>query len=374
MKILIVTPLFPPEIGGPATYSACLLKELPKLGIETIILPFSQVGHYPKFIKQFVFILKIIKLGKSVDLIYAQDPVSVGFLAALASKFLRKPLLLKVVGDYAWEQGVQRTSLNLLLDEYLETEKLPWLVRVLKKVEIYVASTAVEIVVPSQYLKTVVSKWGIDPNKITVVYNAFEGVESVEEKEMSKARLRLNNPFIISAGRLVPWKGFSVLIEAMKELKSSFPNLRLFIAGDGPDRHLLEKEVVVLGLVDQVRFLGKLSRFELFAYLKNAEAFVLNTGYEGLSHQLLEVMFLGTPLVTTRVGGNPEVVTKEDEGILVPYNDKSALVEAIERVLIDKSLQQKLGAAGQARVAFFTEERMIDGIVAVIKKYENSQL
>ncbi len=85
MKILIATGIYPPDIGGPATYSKLLKDELPGRGIDVQVLSFGQVRHLPKIIRHFSYLLKILKLGRGVDVIYAQDPVSVGFPALTGS-------------------------------------------------------------------------------------------------------------------------------------------------------------------------------------------------------------------------------------------------------------------------------------------------
>ena len=102
MKILIATGLYPPQIGGPATYSKLLKDELPKHGIDTEILPFREVRKWPKIVRHFIYFLKVLQKGRNVDVVFAQDPVSVGLPAMLASKILGKIFLLKIVGDYAW--------------------------------------------------------------------------------------------------------------------------------------------------------------------------------------------------------------------------------------------------------------------------------
>lgn len=371
MKVLIVTPLYPPEIGGPATYTAALMARLPACGFSLTLLPFSRVRSYPKFLGRLIFTYQIWQAGKKVDLIYAQDPVSVGFPVFLAARLLRKKFILRVPGDHAWEQGIQRTSLKLLLDDYLLATNLPWLVKILKKAQTKVATEAVGIVVPSLYLKEVVKAWGIPEEKITVVYNSFEKVESAEDKGMAKDRLGLKEPMLVSSGRLVPWKGFGTVIRVFKTLRPKYPGLKLYICGDGPDRNRLEREVAALGLVGEVRFLGQLSRFELFAYIRNATVFVLNTGYEGLSHQLLEVMSLGVPIVTTKIGGNPELIDDKKSGLLVPYNDEGALEKAVATLLGSESQRQKLKEAAIKKAASFTEDKMINDTAKFIRLYEN---
>src|SRR3989344_6965870 len=100
-KVLIATPLYPPEIGGPATYASVLEKELPKRGIEVEVLAFREVRSLPKIVRHGAYFLRCIAKGRDCDIIFAQDPVSVGLPALLASKFMRKRFIVKIVGDYA---------------------------------------------------------------------------------------------------------------------------------------------------------------------------------------------------------------------------------------------------------------------------------
>ncbi len=102
MRILIATGIFPPDIGGPATYSKLLFDELPKRGFEVDVLSFGEVRKFPKIVRHFIYFLKVLSLGRKSDIIFVQDPVSVGLPVCIASKILRKKFALKIVGDYAW--------------------------------------------------------------------------------------------------------------------------------------------------------------------------------------------------------------------------------------------------------------------------------
>jgi glycosyltransferase involved in cell wall biosynthesis len=108
MRILVATGIYPPQIGGPATYSKLLYDELPKRGFQVDIVNFGDFISKPKIIRHILFFIELLKKGQGVDVVYAQDPVSVGLPALIASQILQKKFVLKIVGDYAWEQGVQR--------------------------------------------------------------------------------------------------------------------------------------------------------------------------------------------------------------------------------------------------------------------------
>src|SRR3989344_9417544 len=166
-NILICAGIYPPDGGGPATYSKLLFDELPKRGAGADVLNFGKVRHLPKIIRHIAYLFKALKMGKRADVIYAQDPVSVGLPAMLAAQLLRKKFILKIVGDYAWEQGVQRFEVKEILDDFLN-KKYGINVEVLRKIEKFVANHTEKIIVPSEYLKKVVSAWGVNPNKIKV--------------------------------------------------------------------------------------------------------------------------------------------------------------------------------------------------------------
>lgn len=339
MKLLIATGLYPPDIGGPATYSKILEEELPKHDIEVEVLSFGSVRKLPKVIRHIVYFFKVLKLGRTADVIFAQDPISVGLPAMLAAKILRKKFILKIVGDYAWEQGVQRFGVEELLDIFLLKKDYPWQVKLLRWMEKLVAEEADKIITPSEYLKTVVIKWGVDVKKISVVYNAVEfgAVDPIKHD---------GERWIVSVGRLVPWKGFNTLIEIMPSLchsretcpraasGSGDPEIKLKIIGSGPDFEKLKLQVISYKLQDSVELLGGLLHNETLSYIKSADVFILNSGYEGLSHVILEALSFGVPVLASNVGGNPELLSKKN---LFTYRDKKEILEKINRVLEDKN-------------------------------------
>ena len=247
-----------------------------------------------------------------------------------------------------------------MLDDFVsEYAKYPWQVRLLKRIQARVARNADVVIVPSAYLKNIVARWGVSDEKIRVVYNAFNPVSVPESKEALRVKLGLKGATILSAGRLVPWKGFAVLIDSMAEIRTYIPDARLVIVGDGPEKHILKEKIEKLNLEDSVALAGKMPHDKLLALLKASDLFVLNTGYEGFSHQILEAMALGTPVVTTHAGGNGEIITSGGNGLLVPYNDEGTLVNAIVKLLREEGLSHELAAKAMETARSFSEERMI---------------
>ncbi|MEK9175389.1 MAG: glycosyltransferase family 4 protein [Patescibacteria group bacterium] len=368
IKILIATPLYPPDIGGPATYSKKLVEELPKHDIDVDILSFGEVKHLPKIIRHIVYFFYVLRRGKNIDIIYAQDPVSVGLPSALASFFLRKKFLLKIVGDYAWEQGMQRFGVEDLLDEFL-AKKYNFRVETLRTIERFVARRAVRIVVPSEYLKTVVVRLGIDAQKVTVIYNDVALPKMIMTHDDARSQLgwKPNEVVFVSIGRLVPWKGFVVLIKSMKNILAQYPHAKLFIIGNGPQYGYLRDTIYAAGLENNVYLLGVLTHDAVIKYLVAADVFLLNTGYEGFSHQLLEAFAVGTPTITTDAGGNREIVKENGNALVADYNYQKAWVDMMLSVCADKDLRKRLSTESRLNVAKYQQNRMIEKTASFLK-------
>lgn len=367
MKLLIATGLSLPDMGGPATYTAFLEKHLPQHDITSCVVSFRDVRKYPRGIRHLVYTFRLIKCVRGCAVIYALDTVSVGIPAFFASVLTHTPLLLRVPGDYAWEQGQQRFGVTETLDEYLVAKKRSLMVRALSWLQYRVAQHALHIIVPSDYMKNVVASWGIDSQKITRIYSALKVIDAVETKEHLRAELGYRGCVLVTAARLVPWKGVRALIAVVAQLRVSGMDVSLEIIGDGSERSALEAYAHEQGVVSFVRFRGVLKREEMARCIKAGDIFVLNTSYEGLSHQLLEVMHLGTPIVTTPVGGNVELITDHVDGILVPFNDEHRLMDAVRELAADSELTTALVVHAQTRSAYFHEDRVIRKFVECIQ-------
>lgn len=347
MRVLLATPLYPPDPGGPATYAKLLEEGFPKLGVGVTLVKFGDVRHLPKLVKNIAYFFRIVRAGKRADVILVLDPVSTGLPAALAAFVLRKPLVLKVVGDYAWEQGRQRFGVTATLDEFVRLRKLPFNVRVLQGIETWVARRARVVIVPSEYLKGVVSAWGIAPEKIVVVYNAVSRADGGKVPEAVSALPRLR---MVMVARLVPWKHIDNVIEAVATVDAS-----LIVVGEGPEEERL-KALASEKLTHYV-FTGLLTPQGTQAVMRESDILVLNSSYEGMSHVLIEGLMAGIPIVATDAGGNREVL--EDTGLLVPVGDTDALRKALACLAEDEGLRKELGTKARERAEAFSVPAML---------------
>ena len=355
MRVLIATPLYPPEPGGPATYSKLLEDGLPALGIEVVLVKFAEVRHRSKIFRHTAYFWRVLRAAKGADLIYALDPVSVGLPSLLASWISRKPLIVKIVGDYAWEQGRQRFSVAATLDEFVRQRWISPPLYLYRWIQMIVARSAARIIVPSHYLESIVALWGVHRSDIQVIWNAIH----LEPPSAPPQKVReLPKPIVVSVGRLVPWKGFFELIAAMQLIAQDGVAASLAIVGDGPDRAFLEKEAAER-LKSSVVFTGGISHEQTLATIASSDIFVLDSLYEGLSHTLIEALTLGVPVVVSDIGGNTEIVRHQDNGLVVSPEDPRALADALGQLIKDPSLRARLAAAAKASSKDFAVETML---------------
>ncbi len=375
-KILIATGIYPPDIGGPATYSETLYNELPKYGYKVKVVTYSdnlnkedniyKISRGSNILVRYIkYFLAVWNLANWADAIYIQGPVSEGLPSWLACKLKSKKYYLKIVGDYAWEQGRQRYGVEDMLDDF-QNKKYNNSVERMRKIQRKVAREADKIITPSNYLKSVIKKWEINDEKIRVIYNSVKNIDDINKKEEIRNELSTKGDVIISVGRLVPWKGFDILISIMPELLKVNSNFKLLIAGEGPERNNLELKIKKLELDKSVKLIGSLEQKELWKYMRASDMFVLNTGYEGLPHIIIEAMQLELPVITTRVGGNGEVVFDNENGLLVEYNNKKEIKEAIINLWKNEDKRIELARRAKEGLGKFGKQEMINNLIDVI--------
>ena len=201
---------------------------------------------------------------------------------------------------------------------------------------------------------------GIPARKVTTIGNGVD-TRRFDGRDREDARRTLRIPdggiAIGTVGRLDPVKDQLGLVRAFARLAGD-PRTLLLIAGDGPCRRELEAAVAALGLTGRVRLLGE--RADVPRVLAGLDVFALSSLGEGISNTILEAMATGLPVVATRVGGNPELVTDGTTGLLVPPSSPEALAGALRRYLDAPTLAMGHGRAGRARVeAEFSLDRMV---------------
>ncbi|HMB23636.1 MAG TPA: glycosyltransferase family 4 protein, partial [Anaerolineales bacterium] len=153
-----------------------------------------------------------------------------------------------------------------------------------------------------------------------------------------------------AVGRLVPVKGYDVLIAAMQKIAGQVPQLVCLIIGEGESREELAEQIRAAGLEERIRLVGYYARQDAMSILKSSDIFVMPSRYEGTPIALLEAAALARPILASCTGGIPELVTHEEHALLVPPGDSDSLAQGLARLAQDRAYAQTLGQKAQQRI------------------------
>ncbi|MDO8656037.1 MAG: glycosyltransferase family 4 protein, partial [Nanoarchaeota archaeon] len=251
------------------------------------------------------------------------------------------------------------------VDEF-QKKKYSFIVEVFKAMERFSVRHADVVITPSDYFNRLVKGWfsggggesvNTDKrtNKVITIYNGIDLNETFEKLP------KYNEKTIISAGRLVPGKGFDLLIRIMKDM----PEWKLHIVGEGPDEETLMRLAKDNSVESRVLFLGKLPRLELFSEIYRSHVFALLSESESFSFQIVEAMFVGTPVIATRVGAIPELIENGKDGILINRADSVNFRDEAERLVNDSYYATRISQNARLKVEHFSINNTVDQLYRI---------
>ncbi len=370
MRLCVVSGTFHPEPGGPPTFLYRLLPELVRRGHEIEVVTYGESDaptdypypvtrisrRQPIPLRLFHFTRAVLRAGRRASAFFVSD---YGLPVAVVNLILRRPILIKNVGDFAWEFSTRHKWIpaGQTIDEF-QTAPLSPRVNLLRAVQRWHTGAADTLIAPSRYSAGLVIRWGIPESKVRVIYNALDPVDDLPTRDSVRRELNVDSPLIVTVARLAPWKGVAGVIRALAQVQREFPSARLIVVGDGPERSALEREAASLG--DAVLFVGTQPPDRVRLYLRAADVFVLFSTYEGLPHTVIEAMQVGAPVIVSDAGGNIEVVTHGESGWVVPKDDETALAISIIEVLRDPVLAASRAQAASVMLNRFSWPRLVD--------------
>ncbi|MFC1700724.1 glycosyltransferase family 4 protein [Patescibacteria group bacterium] len=373
-KILILTGIFPPDIGGPIAQIAPLTNELIKNGYEVNILTYGEEDNdsynfnikkisNKKLFKNLIYLLNGLSLAFRSDIIYSWDLYSAGLTGLAIKKLLGRKVINRFAGDSAWEKAASKKMIGnddvLVFQDKKYSKKIEFWKNRRKRI----LMNSDKVIVVSNFLKKIAIKIGVPEEKIKVIYNSVDVIDVNRADNSSKCK----EIILLTAARLMPWKGVDMLIEIMPDLISKYNKIKLVIVGDGPELRKLRFLVEELKLENYIIFKGKITRLELIDNMNMADLFLLNTNYEGMSHTILEAMKVGVPVITTNIGGNPEIIIDKQTGLLLNYRDMEQWILAISMILDDPDLVKKFVNNAKDSLKKFNWKNLIKETIDVFK-------
>jgi len=349
-KVLLVTDIFPPLIGGPATFIDRLAHSLAERSHRVTVVCSSRHRRDPSdstrpFTVRRVSFESRERYEIAVRLRLAAEMARhrLIFVNGLeryvteVNRLLRRRYVLKIVGDMVWETARNRGLTHLSIDDFQTDPRTQAQFAAEIQVRNRWVRAARQIVVPSEYLRRLVEQWGIAGQPIAVIRNGTSLVSlAAPSRRSGTERLR-----VLFVGRLTNWKGVETLLLAAREV----PDVDLEIIGDGPAWPQIVELGAQLGLGDRVAFRGRLSAGEVRTSMTRAHVLVLTSLYEGLSHTVLEAFASGLPCIVSDRGGNEEVVGHAKNGLVVPAQHVDRLAQALRRLAADEGFRHTLAAA-----------------------------
>ena len=348
MKILITVGIFPPDIGGPASFVPKIAELYSNSGHDVTVVCLTDRKQTDNLNFKVVRILRnqnllirwiktvsqIIRQGYNADLFFVNGLPMESYIANI---FTRKKLIRKIVGDWAWERGMNKKIINESFDEF-QNNKHNLHLEIAKFSRGWTATKADLIITPSNHLKNVVKGWGVKENRIKVIYNGTKLKNKPDPIDDQP-----NDYFkFITVGRLAPWKNIDIIIEALSDYKKANQNFIFYIVGSGPEEIKLKKLVNDLDLENFVTFTGQLQKDDLNYYLQKSDIYIQASSYEGLPHVILEAMSHNLSIISTPIGGTNEVIQDGKNGWVWELENnfkpnKNNLIEILNNLKLNSS-------------------------------------
>ena len=348
MKILITVGIFPPDIGGPASFVPKIAELYSNSGHDITVVCLTDRKQTDNLNFKVVRILRnqnllirwiktvsqIIRQGYNADLFFVNGLPMESYIANI---FTRKKLIRKIVGDWAWERGMNKKIINESFDEF-QNNKHNLHLEIAKFSRGWTATKADLIITPSNHLKNVVKGWGVKENRIKVIYNGTKLKNKPDPIDDQP-----NDYFkFITVGRLAPWKNIDIIIEALSDYKKANQNFIFYIVGSGPEEIKLKKLVNILDLENFVTFTGQLQKDDLNYYLQKSDIYIQASSYEGLPHVILEAMSHNLSIISTPIGGTNEVIQDGKNGWVWELENnfkpnKNNLIEILNNLKLNSS-------------------------------------
>ena len=367
MRVLITSPIFPPDLGGPSVYVPSFGRFLVERGHEVKVIAFcsdpAPSGHpfevesiargsLPlRYLKAFWCVLR---QAKNFDVIYVQEHLA--FLHVLAAKLRGVPCVIRIMVDGSWEISHRKGWCG---DDDIVTfqgKRYGWKVSLVQKLQRTWWGWAEQIITCSDFLRGIlVNTYGVAGEKVQTIFNAYHGPDPgsvTETKEEAREALGIakDRRYLLTICRLMVWKQVDRIIQCLRDLPD---DVELLVCGDGPELETWQALARALGLEERVHFRGNVAHELVPLHIRAADVFVLYSRYEGLSHTLIEVQTLGTAAVASSVCGNPEVIADGETGRLVPPGEPEQLTATLAKLLGDTARREALAEAGKAAAGRF---------------------
>ena len=363
MRVIVVSGIWPPDVGGPASHAPEVAAFLRSRGhsVEAVVTADAEPAPeaYPvRWLSRKVLpgvrhaegVRVIAERARRADVVYTTGMFGRSSLGTLAAG---TPIVVKLTADPAYERARRWRLVRGSLEEFQRSPPLSTLP--LRLARDFDARRAAHVVTPSAYLRELALGWGVPPERTTVLPNPAPPVGELRRREEVRREFAFDGPTLVFAGRLTAQKSLDVGIEAARRA-----GVALAIAGNGPDRAALEQ-------LGHARFLGPLPRERVLELFRAGDAALLSSSWENFPHSVVEALAVGTPVIATRTGGVAEVVRDGENGLVVEPGDADDLAAAVRRYFSEDGLADALRSRAAASVEAYAPDAVYGRLERILR-------
>ncbi len=371
VRVLVVSGIWPPDVGGPASHAPEVADFLRGRGHEVEVVTTADAPPAPRpypvravprsyrvGVRHYRAAALIHHRARENDVVYTTGMFG---RSAVGARAARTPYVVKLTADPAFERARRRGMVAGDVDDF-QRRRGDLAIRALRRARDWELRGAAHVFTPSEYLGRLAVGWGVSPERVSVLPNPAPALPELRPREELRRELGLDSAALAFAGRLGPQKALGVALEALARTDG----VQLLIAGDGGERAPLERRVAELGLGERVRFLGPQPRERVLELFHAADASVLTSSWENFPHTVVEALAVGTPVLATSVGGVAEVVHDGENGLLFAPGDVDGIAAGIARFFADVALRERLAAAAAASVREYDRDVVFGRLEAVL--------
>jgi len=350
MKIIIATPLYPPEIETLASYVkelATRLKEYHEITIVAYASTAEQISgvklitvskHLPLLIRLFMYTLVLLKASKHADIIYAQNTATSGFASVIVQKLRKIPVVINFAEHEAWKRAIQLQTTIKPLEDFIQTKCDNKRINSIMRLQKWTISRAKHIIFSSTELAQIISKnYNIPNSKIVINFNAPKKPQ-ILPFEMHRVPYQ-----IFTSGHLFEWNNVADILAAVSILKQKFPDIKLLISGEGPEKENLGALTKKLNISNNILFLGRTSEAEEWYLLRTSQIYIHNYNFvhENCPSIIASCFSAEIPVISSNLNNIQEIIFNNN-GVLIKPNDVQGLSNNITKIFDDDQFKHNL--------------------------------
>jgi glycosyltransferase involved in cell wall biosynthesis len=373
MRALVVSGIWPPDVGGPASHAPDVARWLHLHGwdVEAVTTASAPPPNEPFPVR---YVSRALPMGarhlagawlvaaraRHADVVYTTGTFG---RSAAGATVARRPFVVKLTSDPAFERARRRGLVHGDVDEFQRGGNS---VRVgaLRRARDAELRRAAHVFTPSAYLRELALRWGVPADRVSVLPNPAPSLPPLASREEARRALGFEGPTFAFAGRLTAQKSLETALEAIARV----PGATLVVAGEGDRLDALRTRASELGLNGRVRFLGPQPRERVLELFRAADGALLSSAWENFPHTVVEALATGTPVIATDVGGVREAVEDGRNGLVVPPGDVDALASALRRYVDDPELRARLQSEASASVARYSVDAVFGELESVLRR------